>query len=885
MTFQKNKVLTTIALILMLTMTTAMAFMPAANAANGQCQTYAFINVNPNPVGVNQHVDVNFWLSIVSPTAAQSQGDRFSGFKVTILKPDGTTETKGPFRSEDLSASYFSYSPTMAGNYTFTFNYPGETFTSVATDYLPSQASYVLNVQPEAVPNPVVDPYSPLPTNYWTRPINGVNYGWSNLGGNWLMAAWDSIGRAFDNGCAYDPFTSAPNSAHILWTKQMTFGGLVGGGYGSSAYFSGLSYEEYFKPPVIISGRLYYNTILAGDGHSVVNFTSITAVDLYTGQTLFTIPNATLSFGQIYNYAAPNEAGARAFLWEAIGTNWRMFDAWTGTYLLTMTNVPSGTITLGADGSIIIYRVALNSTTQTYQLTKWNNTMAIAHPFISATNDEWTWSLYNNYGQVINSIGNSSIRGNDGVTRNLVTNGIEYQVNLTNVPIGGAIRGTWITGALSDNNKIWVGNGTTGLLGFTGSGTIPVVITYVTNPGISFWSSYDNKGTLLSGPVKLDLNGVIPPNSTAYASANIGVGGILTLFVKETMQFYAFNLNTGERIWGPTQAYTNPWGMYDFQGGGKYIVNGILYNAGYDGIIHAFTAATGDELWEFSTGNAGTLLPYGTWPLYNGLTVADGKLFATTGDHGNGVSTLYTGEGLYAVNAVTGTEVWNMSGWFEQPAIADGLLISHNNYDNVLYAFGKGPSATTVESPLTGIVAGSSCVIQGTITDQSIGAKGTPAISDADQTEWMAYLYEQKLMPTNAKGVPVKLTAIDPNGNFQTLGTVTSDADGNFAYIYNPQLPGMYTVTATFEGSNSYYGSHATTHIVVVSAAGVTPAPTNNPTPTTSTSPTTVPSTSPSVLPTPNSGTGIGTEVYIAIAAVIIIVAIVAVAVLLRRRK
>jgi hypothetical protein len=326
--------------------------------------------------------------------------------------------------------------------------------------------------------------------------------------------------------------------------------------------------------------------------------------------------------------------------------------------------------------------------------------------------------------------------------------------------------------------------------------------------------------------------------------------------------------------------------MYDFQGGGKYIVNGILYNAGYDGVIHAFNASTGDELWEFYTGNAGHLLPYGTWPLYNGLTVADGKLFATTGDHGNGVSTLYDGEGLYAVDAVGGQEIWNMTGWFEQPAIADGILVSHNNYDNLLYAFGKGPSATTVEAPLTALTVGSSCVIQGTVTDQSLGAKGTPAISDEDQTAWMAYLYEQKIMPANAKGVPVKLTAIDPNGNSQTLGTVTSDADGTFAFMFNPPINGMYTITATFEGSQSYYGSHATTHIAVVSAAGATPAPVTTPTPTATTPPTTAtPTASPSVLPTPSSGNGIGTEYYIAIAAVVIIVAIAAVAVILRRRK
>ncbi len=44
----------------------------------------------------------------------------------------------------------------------------------------------------------------------------------------------------------------------------------------------------------------------------------------------------------------------------------------------------------------------------------------------------------------------------------------------------------------------------------------------------------------------------------------------------------------------------------------------------------------------------------------------------------------------------------------------------------------------------------------------------------------MEYLYMQRPMPENAKGVTVKYTAIDPNGNFQDIGEATADICGNF---------------------------------------------------------------------------------------------------------
>ena len=53
----------------------------------------------------------------------------------------------------------------------------------------------------------------------------------------------------------------------------------------------------------------------------------------------------------------------------------------------------------------------------------------------------------------------------------------------------------------------------------------------------------------------------------------------------------------------------------------------------------------------------------------------------------------------YAYNGATGAQIWNISGEFKIYMAADGILIGANNYDNTVFAFGHGPTATTVTAP------------------------------------------------------------------------------------------------------------------------------------------------------------------------------------------
>ena len=106
---------------------------------------------------------------------------------------------------------------------------------------------------------------------------------------------------------------------------------------------------------------------------------------------------------------------------------------------------------------------------------------------------------------------------------------------------------------------------------------------------------------------------------------------------------------------------------------------------------------------------------------------------------------------------------------------------------------------------------------------------GVPAVADEYMTPWMEYVYQQKPKPADATGVEVVLSVLDPNNNVYEVGRTTSDASGMFKLMFTPEVPGEYTVIATFEGSESYWPSFAETAIGVSEAPAATPAPTPMP--------------------------------------------------------
>ena len=102
-------------------------------------------------------------------------------------------------------------------------------------------------------------------------------------------------------------------------------------------------------------------------------------------------------------------------------------------------------------------------------------------------------------------------------------------------------------------------------------------------------------------------------------------------------------------------------------------------------------------------------------------------------------------------------------------------------------------------------------------------------------SEWMLYVYKQFERPANVMGVEVVVSVLDPNNNFYEVGRVMSDSSGFFSAEFTPEVPGKYTVIASFDGSGAYYGSFAETAVSVKEAPTATPMPTPTPAPMTDT--------------------------------------------------
>jgi hypothetical protein len=296
---------------------------------------------------------------------------------------------------------------------------------------------------------------------------------------------------------------------------------------------------------------------------------------------------------------------------------------------------------------------------------------------------------------------------------------------------------------------------------------------------------------------------------------------------------------------------------------------------GYGGELFAFSTKNGTMIWKYNNTDSGLETPWGLRPIFI-AAVCDGKVYAFNNEHSPNTP-LYKGNRIYCIDAFTGEEIYTMLGWAGQvggrglstSVLADGILAYYSYYDNQIYAVGKGPSATSVSIQRDVITHGDSVLVQGTVTDISAGTEkdeqaarfpnGVPAVSDESMGDWMAYVYMQKPRPTDVVGVNVTISVLDPNNNCYEVGTTTADADGFFKLLFEPLVPGEYTVYATFAGSASYWPSHAQAALFVEDA----PAATAEPTP---------------VAQAP-------VEMYFTASTVAIIVAIAIVAVLLLRKR
>ena len=744
--------------ILILMTSFSIALVPIASAQT--VTTYAQLSVNPNPVGKNQMVNVIVWVQPIPPEA----GEVFNGFEVTITKPDGNTETLGPVDSWPVGAAFFPYTPTTVGEYTFKFTYPGQTMSS-GEEYQPATSQTVtLTVQEDPITGM---PTTPLP-EYIDGIVNTENREWSGIIGSWMMTYYDSTYTGYgDSGGGYNPYSTAPRSAHIRWAIPATTGGLPGGEVGTQGVYSGLSYSSFGNPPIVMHNRLFVNTY-ANLGHFREGGDGFACYDLQTGEKLWSNNEGGITHGQHYLPSSPGRPGIHSFLWDLDASNnqWEVYDPFDGSLQMVFENITKqGTqwwwedaVVYGPNGEIYVYILDGYAN----ELTMWNSTKAF-----------WGNGILRYGGDGIERFGWSSSRLYDW------EKGIEWTVTIPDRNVG------WHTPysifGISDG-VIIAKSGTSGN-----------------------WVDYDIAYDLYTGE-ELWVHDISEAVQSFYNSVGEGVTAVWDL---STRKWTAFDIHTGTKLWDSAQA-DYPWGTYASYG--STIADGQLFFGSFDGHEYAIDMDTGAINWKFYSGDSGIETVTGSWPMWQGPLVADGVVFCGTGEE-TPTQPLTRGNRVFAIDAETGDEIWHVAGYMSLKAVAEGVLIGYNGYDSKIYCFGKGPSAMTLEAPKIATPEGTPVMITGTITDQSAGSKGTPAISDEDMGEWMEYLYMQKPRPQDAKGVPVKLAYQLPDGTWKDIDQTISDMDGNFGYLWTPPGEGTYLVKAFFLGSESYASSEATTYV------------------------------------------------------------------------
>jgi hypothetical protein len=871
----KNKTMTiSIAIVLIISMGTSMMLLPTTTAHTPpyQIKTYALVTALPSTVGVSQQVLIYAFLGNPPiPGSAITNNYRFHNYQVIVTAPDGKQTTKLFDTISDTTGSQVYYFvPDQIGTYNVTFNFLGMTIrsgldqpastssTSAINDtYLPSSASTSFTVQQDAITN-YPDSY-PLPAEFWTRPIYGENPYWYSISSNWLgtgSPANSAVSSGTITGIGtqsavqrYPGDAVGSLTSHIMWTKPLQTGGIVGGNnfpIQGDSYFEGSAYSQRYTNPIIVNGHLYYNP---PENFLGSNSGPTTCVDLVTGQVIWQRTDVpAINFAYIYDLQDPNQHG----VWPALlcTTNFaRVFDADTGDQLFNVTGVPTGTIVQGPQGEQLRYVISNTSATNwNWSLAEWNSTKLFQGTGFHPNENGNSPSMFNQSSVIPNGdYGNSVSSMVPGQTNTISINGSIFNSTSIhdrfdwNVSIGSwrnTMTSTPTVVAAIYNDYMICRNGTypslTGATNPDGS---------IVNANYTYFKVDINPASSTFGQALWWHTISVPNDRTITYGGLDPTVGVFVEGIKETRNFNLYSTDDGHLI-----KTTDSQTALDYFGNPIYpyvasqLAYGKLYSYCYGGILYCYDLTTGSLLWTYGNGGTGNSTDSGFQAPgnYPGFiqAVGNGVVYIVVTEH-TIETPIYKGAFTRGINATDGAQIWTLSDYTGEfgavsYAIADGYTNFFNGYDNQIYTLGQGPTTLTVSAPDLSAASGQPVVIQGTVTDVSAGTKqteqagrfpnGVPCAADSIMSDWMGYIYQQKPLPTNFVGVDVAVNVLDSNNNFRNIGTATTDATGAFNLVWKPDIPGKYTVIATFEGTNGYWPSSATTAFDVMDPI-VTPAP------------------------------------------------------------
>jgi len=779
------------------------------------------------------------WIDYVFPGTAITNNYRWHNYTLTITDPNGNKTTKNWDAIMDTTSNQgYSFAPAIVGTYKLEFSFAGQNYTqydysgastSVGDIFLPSNATSYLTV----VDTPTVSyPYSyPLPTEYWTRPIYGENTYWWTISSNWLGNGAPGYGGLttglYSGGTYYRLPTDSigPMTPHIMWTKELQSGGVVGGagnydpnfGGGGNTFFEGSAYQMRFNNPIIVAGKLVYN----GQSGYLASSYHTYCVDLRTGAVLVDSATAlTLSFAYIPDFENGNQHGVVDPL-LCTANFAAAYDLSTlAAVSFSPSGIPSGTLVQGPNGEPEKY--ILSSTT----ISLWNSTKM--------------WTAGNSPGSPSGSQASSAAK-DDFYNVPLMYQGNTF-TSVGSPTVVDAIYGDCL---VASNGTL----PTTGASSFIG--TTPNFNQY-TYFGVNLNASRPgyNLGDVMW------IKNINPPVDNTGSNVTVlraGIDPVNHVFVenfRETNEFVGYSMLTGAQLW-----HTSGMGALDYYGSQSSgtITNafafGNMYVSAYDGIVYCYDCKTGKVTWTYGNGGPGNSTDggagVGRYPTFVSAFDRRGAVYTITSEH-TIETPIYKGAMARCLNASTGAEIWKLDSYTGEffntaYAVADGYAVWLNGIDNRIYSVGQGPSQTTVSAPQAGITLGNSMIISGSVIDTSAGTKGpeqiarfpagVPAVSDSCMSDYMGYIYQQKPLPDNFTGVPVQLIALDSNGNYQIIGTPTTDKSGTYSIAWTPNIQGKYTIYAQFAGTQGNFPSNAETSCVV-DAPAATAAPVVTPPPT-----------------------------------------------------
>ncbi len=741
--------------------------LPAGVIPDVTVVTYAFLSVGPNPIGLDQTVLVNIWTTPAAHATVYA-----SNYKVLITKPDGTVDTITLNSYYADRTAWFEYVVDQIGTWKWQLEYPGDYYpTGIYTHpttganttftrsrwYKPSTSPVTeLVVQQEQV---MSWPPSPLPTDYWTRPVEPQNrewwsllgnYPWSGDGSGWA-SIWPEGTNYFKSNTKYDAWVVTPNSAHIVWKQQDLIAGMIG----SELYTATLAPSSSASvPSLIYSGRCYQTRTVPING---VPTSCAVCYDLRTGQQYYAIPTSQggvtptsiLMYRDQSGIAVPGTEARLEGLVELLSI---------GTRLLKI-NPLTGAVTTNVTGMA-------GTKIGNYVISMQTNNTAIGNRLIN-------WTLV-------------------GTSNNFASRVVENRsVAFSSIPANV----DWQAGVFGTVTTIESADFPTGCR----------IIGYSLRTGQMTCNFTDNQVPYQTGTVSVDHGKIACLMQNGYAAAYDLIKGTRAWISQQTF-------DVGGYPWGI-------WGAYlSASAYGNYILNTYAGVIAFDWETGKISWMYQDPSVPFETPYGGYYsfdsgIACADGKVFVAETEHSQSQPVTRGWRFHCINGT-TGEGIWEI---LGSATY--MGSTIPVAYADGYL-TYGSTDGYMYVIGKGKSATTVTTTPGVIANGATVLIQGTILDQSPAQPGAACVSDDSQGTYMEYLHMQ--MPLDGifhnvtvTGVPVSLLAVDSNGTVINIGTTTSDVSGTFGYAWTPPDEGLYTITASFAATESYGSSWAETHVAV----------------------------------------------------------------------